>query len=100
MATKIWRAIFHSGMWFSYQRRLPYMSYFTSVSYLRRLILKLFYCAIFVMLDSLQEQIAELLGIKSFKRKYPELSRRTIEISEREYLMGQYNLATVINEHR
>lgn len=34
----------------------------------------------------LQEQISEFLGIKSFKRKYPDLSRRLIDIKERVYL--------------
>uniref|UniRef100_A0A0R3S0U2 PHD finger protein 10 n=1 Tax=Elaeophora elaphi TaxID=1147741 RepID=A0A0R3S0U2_9BILA len=48
----------------------------------------------------IQEQIAELLDVKSFKRKYPELSRHTIEINEREYLLANYKLATAINEHQ
>lgn len=34
----------------------------------------------------IQEQIAEYLGIKSFKRKYPDLVRRTVEMEERNYL--------------
>ncbi|KAG1696491.1 PHD finger protein 10 [Nymphon striatum] len=33
-----------------------------------------------------QEQVSEYLGIKSFKRKYPELFRRSVEMDEREYL--------------
>ncbi|XP_055689531.1 uncharacterized protein LOC129793481 [Lutzomyia longipalpis] len=35
----------------------------------------------------LQEQIAELLGVKSFKRKYPYLYRRPVEMEERNYLI-------------
>lgn len=34
----------------------------------------------------LQEQISEYLGVKSFKRKYPDLFRRLIDIKERVYL--------------
>lgn len=34
-----------------------------------------------------QEQIAEYLGVKSFKRKYPDLPRRMVEMEERNYLM-------------
>ncbi|XP_055388643.1 putative mediator of RNA polymerase II transcription subunit 26 isoform X2 [Condylostylus longicornis] len=34
----------------------------------------------------IQEQIAEYLGIKSFKRKYPDLFRRQIDMEERNYL--------------
>ncbi|XP_065347835.1 proteoglycan 4 isoform X1 [Cloeon dipterum] len=34
----------------------------------------------------LQEQIALFLGVKSFKRKYPELKRRPVEPQEREFL--------------
>lgn len=35
----------------------------------------------------LQEQIAEHLGVKSFKRKYPYLYRRPVEMEERNYLI-------------
>lgn len=35
----------------------------------------------------LQEQVAEYLGVKSFKRKYPDLTRRMVEMEERNYLM-------------
>lgn len=35
----------------------------------------------------IQEQIAEYLGVKSFKRKYPDLDRRTVEMEERNFLM-------------
>lgn len=35
----------------------------------------------------LQEQVAEYLGVKSFKRKYPDLPRRMVEMEERNYLM-------------
>ena len=34
----------------------------------------------------LQEQISEYLGVKSFKRKYPDIFRRVPDIKEREYL--------------
>lgn len=34
----------------------------------------------------LQEQLSDFLEIKSFKRKYPEVFRRCIDIKEREYL--------------
>ncbi|GAB6022106.1 hypothetical protein CHUAL_006249 [Chamberlinius hualienensis] len=34
----------------------------------------------------LQEQISEFLGVKSFKRKYPDLQRRAVEMDEKEYL--------------
>ncbi|VDN05441.1 unnamed protein product [Thelazia callipaeda] len=48
----------------------------------------------------IQEQIADLLDVKSFKRKYPELSRHTVEINEREYLIANYKLSNAINEHQ
>lgn len=35
----------------------------------------------------IQEQIAQYLGVKSFKRKYPDLPRRMVEMEERNYLM-------------
>ena len=34
----------------------------------------------------LQEQVTEFLGVKSFKRKYPDCPRRTINMQERDYL--------------
>lgn len=34
----------------------------------------------------IQEQISEYLGVKSFKRKYPDLKRRTVEAEEKTYL--------------
>ncbi|XP_076273281.1 uncharacterized protein LOC143204568 isoform X2 [Rhynchophorus ferrugineus] len=37
----------------------------------------------------LQEQVAHFLGIKSFKRKYPHVSRRSVEIQERDFLKEQ-----------
>lgn len=33
-----------------------------------------------------QEQISEYLGVKSFKRKYPDLKRRIVEAEEKTYL--------------
>ncbi|XP_062568404.1 PHD finger protein 10-like [Saccostrea cucullata] len=35
----------------------------------------------------LQEQVCEYLGVKSFKRKYPDLFRRQVDIKERVFLM-------------
>lgn len=37
----------------------------------------------------IQEQIAEYLGVKSFKRKYPDLMRRPVDMEERNYIMEQ-----------
>jgi len=37
----------------------------------------------------LQEQVSEYLGIKSFKRKYPDLVRRTVDMPERDFLRGR-----------
>ncbi|KFB40691.1 AGAP001877-PA-like protein [Anopheles sinensis] len=37
----------------------------------------------------LQEQIAEYLGVKSFKRKYPDLMRRPVDMEERNFLLEQ-----------
>lgn len=34
----------------------------------------------------LQEQVSEYLGVKSFKRKYPDIFRRLLDIKERVYL--------------
>lgn len=34
----------------------------------------------------IQEQIAEYLGVKSFKRKYPDLIRRPVDMEERNYI--------------
>ncbi|CAH1965522.1 unnamed protein product [Acanthoscelides obtectus] len=34
----------------------------------------------------LQEQVAQYLGIKSFKRKYPGIMRRPLDIQERDYI--------------
>ena len=34
----------------------------------------------------IQEQISQYLGVKSFKRKYPELKRRMVDMEERNYL--------------
>ena len=36
----------------------------------------------------LQEQVSEYLGVKSFKRKYPDLKRRIVEMAERDFLRG------------
>lgn len=34
----------------------------------------------------LQEQISEYLGVKSFKRKYPDIRRRIVDMEERDFL--------------
>ncbi|XP_066146541.1 titin-like isoform X2 [Euwallacea fornicatus] len=34
----------------------------------------------------LQEQVTHFLGIKSFKRKYPNVTRRTVDMQERDFL--------------
>ena len=34
----------------------------------------------------LQEQVCEYLGVKSFKRKYPDLKRRFVDMEERDFL--------------
>lgn len=41
----------------------------------------------------IQEQIAEYLGVKSFKRKYPDLVRRPVDMEERNYIF-ENGLAT------
>lgn len=35
----------------------------------------------------IQEQVTEYLGVKSFKRKYPDLLRRSVDMEERNFLM-------------
>jgi len=35
----------------------------------------------------LQEQVTEFMGVKSFKRKYPDCPRRTINMEERDFLI-------------
>ena len=40
-------------------------------------------------LHVLQEQICDYLSLKSFKRKYPDISRRMVDLHEREYLKSQ-----------
>uniref|UniRef100_A0A915D5K8 PHD-type domain-containing protein n=1 Tax=Ditylenchus dipsaci TaxID=166011 RepID=A0A915D5K8_9BILA len=47
----------------------------------------------------IQEQISQLLDVKSFKRKYPELSRRTVEPRERDYLLEKLNLGDSLAPH-
>lgn len=37
----------------------------------------------------IQEQVAMFLGVKSFKRRYPELKRRTIVGEERDYVLSK-----------
>ncbi|UJR14671.1 hypothetical protein I4U23_001664 [Adineta vaga] len=37
----------------------------------------------------LQEQICDFLSLKSFKRKYPDIYRRIVDLHEREYLKSQ-----------
>lgn len=37
----------------------------------------------------IQEQVAMFLGVKSFKRRYPELNRRAISGDERDYVLSK-----------
>ncbi|XP_047508247.1 uncharacterized protein LOC125051751 isoform X2 [Pieris napi] len=37
----------------------------------------------------IQEQVAMFLGVKSFKRRYPELKRRAISAAERDYVLSK-----------
>lgn len=46
-----------------------------------------------------KEQISLLLDVKSFKRKYSEMFRRTILPSEREYLLDKCKLADNLAPH-
>lgn len=47
----------------------------------------------------IQEQLAELLSIKSFKRKYPNIRRRPIEGDEKKHLIEKHRLSDVIPPH-
>jgi hypothetical protein len=47
----------------------------------------------------LQEQLADLLDIKSFKRKYPNLRRRPVESDERKFLIENHRLGDVMSAH-
>ncbi|ETN83724.1 hypothetical protein RB195_016219 [Necator americanus] len=46
----------------------------------------------------LQEQVGDLLDIKSFSRKFPEMSRRKVEKVERDWLCATYNIHQIMNE--
>ncbi|KAE9419423.1 hypothetical protein Angca_005020 [Angiostrongylus cantonensis] len=46
----------------------------------------------------LQEQVGDLLDIKSFSRKFPEMSRRKVEKVERDWLCSTYNIHQTMNE--
>lgn len=35
----------------------------------------------------IQEQVSNFLGVKSFKRKYPDIKRRPVDLEERAYLV-------------
>ena len=39
----------------------------------------------------LQEQVTEFLGVKSFKRKYPDCPRRSVHMEERDFLREDLN---------
>ncbi|KAI6189660.1 PHD finger protein 10 [Aphelenchoides bicaudatus] len=47
----------------------------------------------------LQEQLSNLLSIKSFKRKYPNLRRRPVESDERKFLIEKHRLSEVMSEY-
>lgn len=34
----------------------------------------------------IQEHLSEFLGVKSFRRRYPDLERRTLDMAEKEHL--------------
>ena len=44
---------------------------------------------IFLQVMMIQEQVAMFLNVKSFKRRYPELKRRTITGEERDYVLSK-----------
>ncbi|CAD6186803.1 unnamed protein product [Caenorhabditis auriculariae] len=46
----------------------------------------------------LQEQIGELLDIKSFSRKFPDLTRRKVTIEERDFLISIFRVNDLLNE--
>ncbi|CAI5453301.1 unnamed protein product [Caenorhabditis angaria] len=46
----------------------------------------------------IQEQIGELLDIKSFSRKFPDMTRRKVNHEERAFLEQQYNVHNLLNE--
>lgn len=46
----------------------------------------------------LQEQVGDLLDIKSFSRKFPDMSRRKVEKVERDWLCDTYNIHQTMNE--
>ncbi|GMT11234.1 hypothetical protein PFISCL1PPCAC_2531 [Pristionchus fissidentatus] len=49
----------------------------------------------------LQEQIADLLDVKSFKRKYADMTRRLVEVPEKEYLQVTFPaFSKTIGEHQ
>ena len=48
----------------------------------------------------IQEQVGELLDIKSFSRKFPDLSRRKIEMEERDFLITIHKIQTIMSETR
>lgn len=63
---------------------------------------KIFYSSLKFILNQknfFKEQISLLLDVKSFKRKYSEMFRRTILPSEREYLLEKCNLAKNLAPH-
>ncbi len=41
-----------------------------------------------------------MLDVKSFKRKYPDLSRRTVDVAEKDYLVRVFNLNTLMTDYR
>ncbi|KHJ82436.1 hypothetical protein OESDEN_17870 [Oesophagostomum dentatum] len=46
----------------------------------------------------LQEQVGDLLDIKSFSRKFPDMYRRKVEKVERDWLCSTYNIHQTMNE--
>lgn len=47
----------------------------------------------------LQEQLSDLLSVKSFKRKYPNIRRRPVENDEKKYLIEKHRLSDIVASH-
>jgi len=47
----------------------------------------------------IQEQLAELLSVKSFKRKYPQIRRRQLDVGERLHLKNEHKIDDLMSAH-
>jgi hypothetical protein len=43
--------------------------------------------------------LADLLSVKSFKRKYPNIRRRPIDSDEKKYLIANHHLNSLMSAH-